>query len=63
MPRKHAEGKYGGGGQPDQYFKSRDLARPGELPAILIRLMLAVNDIAMAAEVDHPLIQIIKDRL
>ncbi len=35
-----------------KYFKSRDLAQTGGLPAVLIRLMLAVNDIALAADAD-----------
>jgi hypothetical protein len=33
-----------------KYFKSRDLALPGDLPSVLIRLMLAINDIALAAD-------------
>jgi hypothetical protein len=33
-----------------KYFKSRDLALPGDLPGVLIRQMLAVNDIALAAD-------------
>jgi hypothetical protein len=33
-----------------RYFKSSDLALPGDLSSVLIRLMLAVNDIALAAD-------------
>jgi hypothetical protein len=33
-----------------KYFGSRDLASPGDLSSVLIRLMLAVNDISLAAD-------------
>ena len=35
-----------------KYFKSSDLPVAGELLSVLIRLMLAVNDIALAADAD-----------
>jgi hypothetical protein len=33
-----------------KYFRSSDLALPGDLSSVLIRLMLAVNDISLAAD-------------
>jgi hypothetical protein len=33
-----------------KYFRSSDLELPGDLPGVLIRLMLAVNDISLAAD-------------
>ncbi len=35
-----------------KYFGSRDLESPGDLSGVLIRLMLAVNDISLAADAD-----------
>jgi hypothetical protein len=35
-----------------KYFRSSDLELPGDLPGVLIRLMLAVNDISLAADAD-----------
>ena len=33
-------------------FKSRAMRLPGRMPGVLVRLMVAVNDIALAADAD-----------
>jgi hypothetical protein len=45
-----------------KYFGSRGMALPGDLPSVLIRLMLAVNDISLAADANDMWVETIEQR-
>ena len=45
-----------------KYFKSRDLPSEGALPGVLIRLMMAINDVSLAADADVMWVETLEQR-